>query len=181
MSLLACPGSATSFHVTATCSEAIAYRWQVESPPVGTNDWTNLTDGPLLRSGVVVGSGTGSNTSQFIFQDGGSNLDNIRFRCVATNTFGSAVSESRPQRRAERTTRSGWSPLCPAQSPARSSENANTSEAVSQSLRKRKAPGLPGAFAKLRIHNQYEPFLTVQCRNFGLKRLVYARRCPETT
>ena len=44
-----------------------------------------------------------------------------------------------------------------------------------------KAPVTFDEGLELRIHNQYEPFLTVQCRNFGLKRLVYARRCPETT
>lgn len=84
-----CPSNGTSFNILATGVGGLAYRWQLESAPLGSNLWTDLFDGPIPG-----GSGVASTTSTETLTISGSQVaDPVRFRCRVTNACGSVYSE----------------------------------------------------------------------------------------
>jgi len=91
VSLCRTVGSA-AFSVTAGGNGPFAYQWQIESSPLGSNIWSDLSDGPVVHSGVLVGTGAGSATNQYFFEHTGTNLQSLRFRCTVTNSCGSVPS-----------------------------------------------------------------------------------------
>ncbi len=91
-SLIRCPSATAEFSVTIDSGLAAAVRWQIESAPPGSNIWANLTDGPALRDGVQVGTGSGATTSQYTFQRSLPSTDTLRFRAALTSSCGSVNS-----------------------------------------------------------------------------------------
>jgi hypothetical protein len=80
-----CSGSSATFTVTATGTPTLTYQWQVST---NGSTWTALTDG-------VAGSGaaySGSAASTLTITNVPTTLNSNSFRCVVTNSQGSATS-----------------------------------------------------------------------------------------
>jgi hypothetical protein len=87
-----CVGTSASFAVTAHGPGTLTYQWQVEAEPLGSDIWSDLSEGTVWRSGVIVGSGSGTATSEYLFQHAQSNQGLIRFRVVVTTECGRVQS-----------------------------------------------------------------------------------------
>ena len=74
-------GQNVQFSVSASGSPAPAYRWQ--RLPVGSGTWGDLTDG---------GSYSGAGTATLAITSAATAMNGDQFRCVATNTSGTATS-----------------------------------------------------------------------------------------
>jgi sugar lactone lactonase YvrE len=75
------PGATATFRVAATGANPLAYQWQ--RLPIGGTTWTNLGDG---------GTYSGSQTASLSVSAVTSAMNGDQFRCVVSNTFGSATS-----------------------------------------------------------------------------------------
>jgi hypothetical protein len=69
--------------------DALTYQWQMED----AGGWVNLTDGPAVRAGVVVGSGAGAQSRRYVFQNSPTNPASVRFRCLVSNACGLSASD----------------------------------------------------------------------------------------
>jgi hypothetical protein len=88
-----CSIGGSSFFVSATGTTPISHLWQVELDP---GVWTDMTDGYLIHNGVVLGYVSGATTDwmsisslDYLNQD----RPSLNFRCLASNTCGSATSD----------------------------------------------------------------------------------------
>lgn len=91
-SVASCPTGVAMFSVTAIGAAPIAYRWQIESAPKGSDVWTDLSDGPVTFDSTTVGTGAGATTSSFSFQNNPANRASFRLRCSLTNICGTVLT-----------------------------------------------------------------------------------------
>ncbi|MFO0837722.1 MAG: dockerin type I repeat-containing protein [Phycisphaerae bacterium] len=76
-----CSGGSRDFSVIASGSSALAYRWQIESAPVGSGLWGDLFDGPI-NSGAAFAIGADTDLLSIIGADAAAAA---RYRCVVSD------------------------------------------------------------------------------------------------
>jgi hypothetical protein len=90
-SLAVCESSTTRLRCEAAGSPGFTYAWQVEDP-AAPSGWRFVNDGPLMITGELVGTVTGATAADFALQNTDSAIDLAKFRCIVSNSCGSATS-----------------------------------------------------------------------------------------
>jgi hypothetical protein len=84
----ACASGQAEFSVVT--GSAAGYQWQMETPPAGSNVWSDLVDGPLGGSAASV-SGTATDTLTVTQVD---QAAAVRYRCIVSNVCGAFVGNA---------------------------------------------------------------------------------------
>jgi hypothetical protein len=87
-----CGDGTVTFTIAASSQPAPTYAWEVESPPLNSNVWNPMFDGPISVNGVSVGSVTGSDQPSLQFQHDPTSNQFLRFQCVVQSACGNVAS-----------------------------------------------------------------------------------------